>query len=224
MAYEIGRVLVIVKRKSPIKSRPEPTNRGLLGEVFFDIPVYRLAKENYDSQRASFVQRELSGGGYYVREMYRHDPNEKERWQLHFEENFGGDWLFNEIIGFIRLFFYGTQIRGEYWQVKAKGQQWGGKSKRIVKTRTKIFGLQDLKVTCEEEIPPGTSNHGIFQLVLKYLAHAQNERNLKRRYIDASLLEYIGPHIDWNALVNLAHRSAGETCAISASIADSRSG
>jgi hypothetical protein len=160
-------------------------------KIFFDIPVYRLTAEIYESEQNSFIQHELSEGGAIVQEMYRREPEQKSRMEQHLWEIFGGCWRFNEIVGFIRLHFFFTQIRGEYWRVTAK---------KIVRTRKKCFAFFDPKVTHEEEIPQGSTNAEIFELIQKYLARAQNERNLKKFFIDSSVFENIGPFVDWNGL------------------------
>jgi hypothetical protein len=164
-------------------------------KFFFDIPIYRVARSKYESGQRSFVQREMSADGdSNVQERYRHDPTYKKFMERHFSENYGGCWRFNEIIGFIRLNFFSTQIRGEYWRVTAK---------RITRTRRKVFTYFGHNVTTEEEIPPRSTNRKIYSLIQKYLVRAQNERHLKKFYIDKSVFENVGPYIDWNALIKL---------------------
>jgi hypothetical protein len=162
-------------------------------KIFFDIPIYRLPQRKYESEQRSFIQREISAGGDHVQEMYRQNPEQKEFMENHLGEIYGGCWRFNEIIGFIRLYFFFTQIRGEYWRVTAK---------RITRTRKKVFALFDHKVTYEEEIPTKSTNKEIFALIRRHLARAQSERHLKKFYIDESVFENVGPYIDWNALMN----------------------
>lgn len=172
-------------------------------KIFFDIPVYRITQEKYESEQDSFIQHELSDTDDVVQEMYRRNPEQKTQMKNHFWELYGGCWRFNEIIGFIRLHFFFTQIRGEYWRVT---------SKRIVRTRKKLFAFFDPKVTYEEEIPAGSTNAEIFELVKKYLVRAQNERNLKKFFIDTSVFENIGPFVDWNGLRQSDSRQTIQTC------------
>jgi len=92
-----------------------------LEKVFFDVPVYRLSKEEYESQQKDFIQKELKQcGGKYAEEAYRRYPELKSKTESDLWENYGGCWLFNEIIGFIRLYFFFSEIRGEYWHTSAK--------------------------------------------------------------------------------------------------------
>ena len=161
-------------------------------KVFFDIPVYRRTQEEYEAEQKAFIQQQMSEGGEAFEKMCRCDPKQIKFWKNHFWEIYGGCWRFNEIIGFIRLHFFFTQIRGEYWRVTAK---------KILRTRKKHFAFFDPKVTFEEEIPARSTNAEIFALIQKYLARAQNERHLKRFHIDKSVFENIGRHIDWNGMM-----------------------
>jgi hypothetical protein len=125
------------------------------------------------------------------RQFYERNKDSAILFRDYLENKFGGAWNFNEIIGFIRLHFLGSQMRGEYWQVKAK---------RICKTRNKIFQYRTHKLAAEMWIPVKATNSQIFSLVIKYLEYCANE--LKGRYIDTVLLQKMGPHIDWRNLLN----------------------
>jgi hypothetical protein len=162
-------------------------------KIFFDVPVYRLTKEKYESEQRAFIQREMSAdGNRNVQEMYRRHPDVKRTTENHLWESYGGSWLFNEIIGFIRLFLLSDQIRGEYFHVKAK---------KVVRTSRKIFGPLGIEITAPRRIPQKSSNQKIFSHIRNFLSRAQNESELKKYYIDTSVLEYIGPHMNWNALL-----------------------
>ncbi len=162
-------------------------------KIFFDVPVYRLTKGKYESDQRAFIQREMSAdGNRNVQEMYRRHPDVKRQAENHLWESYGGSWLFNEIIGFIRLFFLSDQIRGEYFHLQAK---------KIVRTRRKVFGPLGVEITAPRKTPQNSSNQEIFYHIRNFLSRAQNESELKKHYIDTSVLEYIGPHMDWNALL-----------------------
>jgi hypothetical protein len=51
------------------------------------------------------------------RKLLESQRDRKIRFLDHLEMRYGGPWNFNEIIGFIRLHFLGSQIRGEYFAV-----------------------------------------------------------------------------------------------------------
>lgn len=176
-------------------SKPDDSTArfGLKEKIFFDVPVYRLTKEEYESRQKDFIQKEQKKwGGKNLEEFYRLNPEYRARDESHLWNIYGGDWLFNEIVGFIRLFFCSTQIRGHYY---------GTNAKRIRRTRRKVFKPIGHEVTFPETIRQGNSNQEIFSLILKFLSRAQSEKELKNRYIYTSILENVGPHIDWNALL-----------------------
>jgi hypothetical protein len=154
--------------------------------------VYRLAQAKYEADQEAHVQKQMDKltQDYYVKKMYADDPQEESQMRDHLRTNYGGRWHFNEIIGYIRLYFYGTQVRGEWWRISAK---------RVTRTRTKRFEWRHWKVVYEEEIPPDSSSAQIYALILRYLARAQQNEHLQRFHVDTSVFERIGPHVDWRA-------------------------
>lgn len=150
-------------------------------DYFFDIPVYRLARNEYEARQEAYIQSMMLETENQDRKAMMRDLH----WTF-----YGGSWQFNEIIGYIRLHFLGTQIRGEWWRVNAK---------RVARTRTKIFRYSGWKVVSEQEIPKGSRSEEIYRVILLYLERAQNDKKLRRFYVDTSVFEKIGPFIDWNA-------------------------
>jgi hypothetical protein len=178
--------------KHGLNTDSKPTAKVGSEKILFDVPVYRLTKKEYESQQDAYICKNISDGNYSVQEMYRRHPDVKRQAENHLWESYGGSWLFNEIIGFIRLFFLSDQIRGEYFRVKAK---------KIVRTRRKIFEPLGIEITAPRRIPQKSSNQEIFDHIKSFLSRAQNENELKKHYVDTSVLEYIGSHMDWNALL-----------------------
>jgi hypothetical protein len=162
---------------------------------FFDIPVYRLTREAYEAARAAYVDAVIyppndAKASKMNRHFHARNPDQEAAMGDHLEKQYGGMWLYNEIIGYIRLHFLGDQVRGEYYRVDAK---------KIVKSRTKTFAFQAWKVVDEQDFPSDASNALIFQAVTSYLERAKKE--LKGRYVDTELFERIGPHIDWVGMI-----------------------
>jgi hypothetical protein len=158
---------------------------------FFDIPVYRLTREAYEATRDKHIEAILhppndAAASEMNREFHARNPDQELTMRDHLEKQYGGMWLYNEIIGYIRLHFLGDQIRGEYYKVDAK---------KIVKSRTKTLAYHAWKIVDEEEIPPGATNEAIFEAIMAYLSRAKKE--LKGRYVDTELFERIGPDVNW---------------------------
>lgn len=95
----------------------------------------------------------------------------------------------NEIIGYIRLYFFGNQIRGEYWAVN---------SKRVVKTRKKILEYKTWKLALEIDLHWEPDSSSIFLQILKYLERCQ--KKLKGRYIDTCNFKAIGSYVNWKSM------------------------
>jgi hypothetical protein len=64
--------------------------------------------------------------------------------ESHANRVYGGQWIYNEIIGFVRLYFDGSQVLGAYFRTSAK---------RISKTRKKTFEWIAHKLAPEVELP-----------------------------------------------------------------------
>jgi hypothetical protein len=158
-------------------------------DYFFDVPVYRLARDKYEAEQKAYIESVMFETET-LREYYGQNRDQAEMMHEHLWKRYGGPWQFNEIIGYIRLYFYGSQIRGEWWRLDAK---------RVTRTRTKMFLNLAWKVVYEEEIPSGSTSKQIYELILFYLKRAQEDKNLKRFYIDTSVFERIGPCVDWKA-------------------------
>ena len=98
------------------------------------MPVYRLSRERYYKDMDKYINKNMYSGSPNHRKMteefYRREPSQKLAQEDRLRKSYGGAWEYNEIIGYIRLYFFGTQIRGEYWGVNAK---------KIVRTRKKSF-------------------------------------------------------------------------------------
>lgn len=162
---------------------------------FYDVPVYRVAEDDYYRARDEFVEKTMYPGPTNHNEALRDLRKERSAQEAFMKEHcsnvYGGQWKFNEIIGYIRLHFCGTQIRGEWYRVKAK---------RIVRTRRKIFEWHDWKLALEIDVPSHADDKQIFELIMKYLRNCNTELQ-EKRFIDTSLLETIGPHVRWRDIM-----------------------
>ncbi len=125
-------------------------------------------------------------------EFFKENPQYKVMNQESLIRRYGGMWKYNEIIGYISLYVLGTQIRGEYYAVD---------SRRVVKTRKKIFKLKSLKLADEVEIPLSQTSEAIYNAVFSYINKCRKELPSKF-FIDTSTFESMGKYIDWKKLMN----------------------
>lgn len=157
-------------------------------KYFFDIPIYRLSIHEYKNECDKNIKNGyncffINKDGIKKNELITFDNYYKKAIR-HYDI-----WEYNEIIGYIRLYIQGNQIRGEYYQHK---------STRIRKTRIKSFIFKTHKLSPEISIYNKT-NFEIYILILDYLENCKLE--LKKRFIDISNFKNIGQYVDWNKLI-----------------------
>lgn len=154
----------------------------------FDLPVYRLTSARYaaDQQRAREKTRAHyealcpAGGKISTALDQRISDQQMDKY---------GPWEFNEILGYIRLHFLGSQVRGEYFSAEKQ---------RNPISRTKVFKWQTWKLAPERSFNPKASNDEILRVIRQYVADCR--ALLPKRFIDDSAIETLGPHVDWRSL------------------------
>jgi methionine synthase II (cobalamin-independent) len=162
--------------------------------VFLTLPVYRISQAKYYKQREEYVKNNLYSSNNeelnkLTKKVHKEQPNVKLQSQSILRKSYGGEWDFNEIIGYINLHFKGNKIKNEYWAVKAK---------RIVRTSKKTFEHKCHKLDIELHIAEDLDNLEILSAITSYIDTCKNE--LKNRHIDDSQLNKIGKFIDWRKL------------------------
>ena len=160
---------------------------------FFDLPVYRLPRDKYYEDRNAYIENALffpgSSDEAYLRQRDKADPHRNDAHRDHLERSYGGCWEFNEIIGYIRLHFLGSQVRGEYFAVAKQ---------RIVRTRTKTLEYRTWKLAPEIDIEPPFGTAEVLSAIRQYIDDCKDE--VPKRYIDTSIFDTLAPHVDWGAL------------------------
>lgn len=156
---------------------------------FLDLPVYRIPQKRYNSERQEYIVKTICGALIPVSDMSMGQKDNYERHRPFLAEHYGGDWEFNEIVGFIKLHFLGSQVRGEYFTTKPG---------RKVKTRKKQFIYSTHKLAPEVHLGPSPSNEEIYKKVLEYVERCKQE--LPARYIEDKHLHHIGPYLNWVSL------------------------
>lgn len=160
----------------------------------FDIPVYRVPEDQYYREMNDCIKKAMYPGPpeeqARMREHHANNPTDKLYLEGLYRDSYGGSWEYNEIIGFIRLHFLGTQIRGEYFETKPK---------RKVRTRTKLFLYKHWKLAPEIDVPDKATSHEIYKLICEYLENCSKE--VPRRHIDTRRLDAIGSYINWHSLL-----------------------
>jgi hypothetical protein len=73
-------------------------------------------KKTIFPQRRQYVEEVIDrAGGRHERH-----PEIVRQIESHANRVYGGQWIYNEIIGFVRLYFDGSQVLGAYFRTSAK--------------------------------------------------------------------------------------------------------
>jgi hypothetical protein len=150
-------------------------------DYFMLIPVYRLSEDKYMSDMESDFEKKLT----WDEEFCEKNPDMLLNYKGYHHKNYGGVWEFNEIIGYIKLYFYGRQVRGEYWSTLPN---------RKVRSRRKQFEYKTHKLAAEVGIKQKTSE-AILEAVEEYLLDCKRE--IKNRYIDLREFNSLKRHLNW---------------------------
>lgn len=160
---------------------------------FFDLPVYRLPRDTYYQEREKFVDDAIYQTGQAIesklREMEKKDPSCHSSARHRLQLSYGGCWEFNEIIGYIRLHFLGSQVRGEYFSVAKQ---------RVVKTRTKTIEWRTWKLAPEVEVEQPYGDTEVLVAINQYVRDCRTA--LPNRFIDSESFERLVPYVQWGAL------------------------
>lgn len=156
---------------------------------FFELPIYRVTKEKYYKDMDEYIQNKFAKLNDFHREYYKNNLSKLADWKHACREEYGSIWEYNDVIGYIKLYFSGSQVRADHWSVKAK---------RIVKSKKKEF------ICIEESIYGATTIHfekeslGIYNKIIELVDEIKS--TLRNRYIETSKFEAIGPYVDWKKL------------------------
>lgn len=151
-----------------------------MNSFFYDLPVYRLDEDSYYDGRTAYIRRYARLTGIEKLDIAAEE---------HLQRAYGGPWRYNEIVGYIRLHFVGSQVRGEYFSVERK---------RLVRTRKKTLYWQTWKLAPEVEVAPPYTDSAVWRAIASYVAQCREE--VGGRFIDTSLLESISTHVKWGDL------------------------
>jgi len=159
----------------------------LIEKHILDIPIYRCNRENFYAADKAAKEKFLSdipGSGEEFPNSYRRIDNQ-------YEALFCFPWVFNDIIGWIRLKGTRLSINADLFFVTSRRIRRRPKSKTF-KFRGELFKLN---------VQFAESNYDIFNQVLEELKELYEIKYLKKRFIDLEVFYNIGPHLDWIALM-----------------------
>lgn len=152
---------------------------------FFDLPVYRLSPADYASAWEKTISAERAKIITMHPEYEISDVMDQairfNRYQRY------GEWQFNEVIAYIRLYFSGSQLMAEYHSAEKQ---------RNPISRSKVFTERSRGITLKLSV--GRTNADVLATVREYV---ETCKKLKRKwFVDDSTLMRLGPHINWQSI------------------------
>ncbi|WP_179022420.1 hypothetical protein [Winogradskyella forsetii] len=163
---------------------------------FYEIPIYRCTPERHFLELGELENKIVNEIGILSIDYPENFEQIKD--SRYARNSYPFDY--NEIIGWIKLYILGNQIRGEYYfEVDTKDRQKEKKrlDKGIRKKRFENFGK-----AFEISIKNATDNEQISKKLKNELIDLQNnEKPFKGRFIDTRQLDNITEFIDWQGLI-----------------------
>ena len=156
---------------------------------FFELPVYRVPKEKYYKDMEKHIEKKFLKLDDFSRKHYENNPKSLAAWKSSRCEEYGNIWEYNDIIGYIKLYFRGTQVRADHWSVKAK---------RIVKSKKKDFICIEEAICGAITVSFEKESVDIFRKVQELVGEIKID--LGKRYLETSKFDAIGPYVDWKKL------------------------
>ena len=149
----------------------------LITNLLFELQVYRIDESTYYKKFSEF------------RDSRSNEVTSPDH-PCHLA-NFGGQWEYNEIIGFLKFYVSGkTQIRCEYVETNAK---------KKVKTRKKMF-IRKSDSFSVRNIDRSMTNENIIEIIDSSIEHCK--KNLaKNRFIKTDVFFSTYKYTDWHKAI-----------------------
>ena len=161
----------------------------LQNHYFFEIPIYRCSPDQFVLETENEKVRSLS----QIQNQKVSNPENYAFAEQWFDNHVRYPWEFNEIVGYLRLYALGDQIRGDLWFMKAK------RIRRGTKRKHHWIG-KAFELTCR----PVESNEQIGKKVIARVMSVGLEAPCEGRYIDIQCLTGAASALDWRMLAGLS--------------------
>jgi hypothetical protein len=153
---------------------------------FFEIPIYRCPIDRHTKEMEKDKLDWLEPSQEVKNSHPEYFCHAKRFWESHRWY----PWRYNEVIGWLRLFVFGSQIRGELWYTKAKCIL--PKPKKLMFSRGDVF-LRGFH-------PRQTDTEILTELTAE-LVKFQKSKRLKGRFLDLECFFSIAPSVRWRKLL-----------------------
>ena len=150
----------------------------LIEKILFELPVYRVSKAKYNNEYQKF---------YKKRKTPCFDPLREEKVNSALCKTYGGDWEYNDIVGYLKFHKFGNDIRCAYYK---------GYNKKAVRNGKRSFEIVDdsiLKITINKSY----QNNQIIKEVKEIIKSCKAMDEFKNRFIDTKAFDNMVNFIDW---------------------------
>lgn len=152
------------------------------GKILFELPIYRVSREVHSKEFQKY------------RKKYRQsspDPKVEEMLNMNLKKEFGGDWEYNEIVGYLEFYIICDQIRCAYYQ---------GFDKIARKNGNKSFKIYDDTMT-KTTLKNSYNNITIIEKIEEMIEHCKSLPMFKSRYINTEIFDTLVQFIDWKEYI-----------------------
>jgi hypothetical protein len=166
---------------------PMSTERHIL-----EIPIYRIPRDAFYSQferdRNRHLDRKRKLGGI--------QPSQLPNWEIgvsdRFSESYGAPWRYNQVVGWLRLFRLGIQLRADIWLTQAKRY-----SRRMAYKRLLLVGKG-----FEIWVGPSDSDADIVARLRTEFEDIERSYRSKRFVLDLECFNNLAPYVQWHELMS----------------------
>lgn len=160
-------------------------------KYLFDLAIYRLSEDHFIERYKSDLEKKFFKI-WPDQERYAVSKELQQSIENHFWETYGMPWRFNQVIGWLRIYSLGSQVRGELWLTEAK-RLVRRRSPPPVRWKGKAFELH----TSSEE-----SSEQILSNIRREINRAMKDLGRKQLVIDLECFENVAPKLDWKYLLH----------------------
>ena len=157
----------------------------IIEKDLFEIPVYRILEERYYKEMREYIEKiKKEFDERFLNESYVNKYSRKK---------FGGSWDYNEIIGYLKIYRWGSQIRVYHWETDSK--------RKVRKGRKRFRQVAD-NYCCYPIYKNDDDNIKFIKIMKEVVEQCKDiikERN-KKFYVDTRIFDSVVDYINWKDL------------------------
>lgn len=153
-----------------------------------DIPIYRTPRKAFERE----INNRYHARIQEIRAINRAEPSDdiKMNIQERITKEYGGPWRFNQIIGWLRIYALGTQLRGESWLTTAKRITRNPSHKQIA------WNGNAFEFTTSMNDTSAQIRNELMEEVKSFASSLKSHR-----YLDLPQFEMLSLHINWKKIM-----------------------